>query len=75
MNCVIRYDRYIVINFICCVWLVFFVVVLWDEMKCLREVLCYIIKISCEGDLIYLVEKMKVVLKILIVLIRIILGF
>lgn len=73
-NCATRHDRYIVTNLTCCVRSVFFAAVLWDETKRLREALRHITKISCEGDLIYLVEKTKAVSKISIVSIRIISG-
>lgn len=63
-NCATRHDRYIVTNLTCCVRSVFFAAVLWDETKRLREALRHITKISCEGDLIYLVEKTKAVSKI-----------
>lgn len=63
-NCATTHDRYIVTNLTCCVWSVFFAAVLWDETKRLREALRHITKISCEGDLIYLVEKTKAVSKI-----------
>lgn len=73
-NCATRHDRYIVTNLTCCVRSVFFAAVLWDETKRLREALRHITKISCEGDLIYLVEKTKAVSKISIVSIRITSG-
>lgn len=73
-NCATRHDRYIVTNLTCCVRSVFFAAVLWDETKRLREALRHIKKISCEGDLIYLVEKTKAVSKISIVSIRITSG-
>ena len=73
-NCATRHDRYIVTNLTCCVRSVFFAAVLWDETKRLREALRHITKISCKGDLIYLVEKTKAVSKISIVSIRITSG-
>ena len=73
-NCATRHDRYIVTNLTCCVRSVFFAAVLWDETKRLREALRHITKISCEGDLIYLVEKTKAVSKISIVSIRVTSG-
>ena len=73
-NCATTHDRYIVTNLTCCVRSVFFAAVLWDETKRLREALRHITKISCEGDLIYLVEKTKAVSKISIVSIRITSG-
>lgn len=73
-NCATRHDRYIVTNLTCCVRSVFFAAVLCDETKRLREALRHITKISCEGDLIYLVEKTKAVSKISIVSIRVTSG-
>ena len=73
-NCATTHDRYIVTNLTCCVRSVFFAAVLCDETKRLREALRHITKISCEGDLIYLVEKTKAVSKISIVSIRITSG-
>ena len=73
-NCTTTHDRHIVTNLTCCVWSVFFAAVLCDETKRLREALRHITKISCEGDLWYLVEKTKAVSKISIVSIRVTSG-